>query len=70
MTYVAAKKRPSQTAVFKIRDIKREAIKDSAENNHEIALWAIDHSTYWRSEGYAAIINQLEDLDNETSTDH
>lgn len=70
MTYVAAKKRPSQTTEFKIPDIKREAEKDGAENNHEIALWAIDHSTYWRSEGYAAIINQLEDLDNETSTDH
>lgn len=70
MTYVAAKKRPSQTTAFNIPDIKREAEKDGAENNHEIALWAIDHSTYWRSEGYAAIINQLEDLDNETSTDH
>jgi len=70
MTYVAAKKRPSQTTAFKIPDIKREAEKDGAENNHEIALWAIDHSTYWRSEGYAAIINQLEDLDNETNTDH
>lgn len=65
MAYTAAKKRPSQTTAFKIEDIKTEAEKDGAENNHEIAVWAIDHSTYWRSEGFAAIINKLEDLDHE-----
>ena len=64
MTYVAAKKRPSQTTAFKIPDIKREAEKDGAENNHQIALWAIDHSGYWRDKGYTAIIDNLEELDN------
>ena len=66
MTYVSPKKRPSQRTAFKIEDIKIEAEKDGAENDHQIALWAIDHSTYWRAEGFAAIINKLEDMNDET----
>lgn len=70
MTYVPTKKRPSQTTVHKIADIRAEAEKDGAENNHEVALWAIDHSVYWRSEGYAAIISNLEEFDHEDETNN
>lgn len=64
MTYERTKKRPSQTTYYKIEDIRREAQKDGAENNEEVALWAIDHSGYWRDKGYTAIIDNLEELDN------
>lgn len=48
----------------KIDEIRRLAKADGAEDDHQVALWAIDNSPHWRSEGYHAIIAALrEDKD-------
>jgi hypothetical protein len=42
-----------------IHEATRLAKADGAENDHEIALWAIDNSPHWRSKGYTEILDAL-----------
>jgi len=43
-----------------IDELQLLAKADGAEDDHQIALWAIDNSPHWRSAGYAEILAALE----------
>lgn len=43
----------------KIDEVRLLARDDGAEDDHQIALWAIDNSPHWRSQGYTEIIAAL-----------
>lgn len=42
-----------------IDELKLLANADGAEDDHQIALWAIDNSPHWRSAGYTEILAAL-----------
>lgn len=60
--YVRTPKAPKKSKHLisgKIEELRLLARANGAEDNHQIALWGIDHSEHWRSKGYAFIIAAL-----------